>query len=170
MLTGASDTSAEDLEVHLDTPLSESEPEPTEEPAVESEHEDIKDLTTPSEDGSDDPEEDSQEDPEEPVYEIPRSDPIVEPPVEPAGEDSEEAPFQAELFSTSARDPAVVRAAADLVVGARRASATFLQRRLRVGYDEAIELLDELREEGVVGGAIGDPHGPLLVDPDAWSD
>ena len=113
----------------------------------------------------------------ESTYEIPRLDrpvepePQVIPEVEASlDEAAAEAPFQAELFSTTERDPAVVRAAADLVVGARRASATFLQRRLRVGYDEAIELLDELRAEGVVGGSVGDAKGPLLVDPEAWGD
>ena len=74
------------------------------------------------------------------------------------------------MFASSAADPQTLRHAADLVVSARRANAAFLQRRLRIGYDEAIGILDALRTEGVVGGAMGEPAGVLLVDPQAWAD
>ena len=119
---------------------------------------------------------------DEPVYEIPRREPdqVTEPEVvaDPAGEpveetvddpvDVEEEPFQAQLFSTSVEDPATLKVAADLVIHSRRANVAFLQRRLHVGYDEAMEVLDALREEGIVGGDIGTPQGSLLVDPAAW--
>ena len=45
---------------------------------------------------------------------------------------------------------------------------TFLQRRLRIGFDDAMILLDELRDEGIVGGEPGSPKGILLIDPEAW--
>jgi len=41
------------------------------------------------------------------------------------------------------------------VIEARKASASFLQRRLRVGYARAARLLDILEERGVVGPGEG---------------
>lgn len=37
----------------------------------------------------------------------------------------------------------------------QRASASMLQRRLRVGYPRAARLIDELEELGIVGPAVG---------------
>jgi DNA segregation ATPase FtsK/SpoIIIE-like protein len=73
------------------------------------------------------------------------------------------------LFSSSDYDSKTLRAAADLVIKSRRAEATFLQRRLHIGYDDAMILLDELRDEGIVGGEPGSPKGILLIDPEAWA-
>ena len=52
------------------------------------------------------------------------------------------------------RDP-LLNEAIDLVVAAQRASVSFLQRRLRVGYSRAARLIDILEEEGIVGPATG---------------
>ncbi len=46
-------------------------------------------------------------------------------------------------------------AAKRIVLEAGIASASLLQRRLRVGYARAASLLDMLEEEGIVGPAIG---------------
>lgn len=43
----------------------------------------------------------------------------------------------------------------DLVIKTGKASASFLQRRLRVGYARAARLLDLLEEEGTIGPAEG---------------
>src|SRR5690606_26677861 len=121
--------------------------------------------------------EEAEED--EPLFEIPRPEPQPDEGVEALpGEEQEgeeelvpqaERPFQAVLFSLSGQDPVSVQAAADLVIQSRRASVTFLQRRLCVGYDEALLLLDALRQEGVVGGESGSPSGPVLLDQEAWN-
>ena len=42
-----------------------------------------------------------------------------------------------------------------LVIEARKASASLLQRRLRVGYARAARLIDMLEERGIVGPADG---------------
>ncbi len=106
----------------------------------------------------------------EPVYELPRPE---APEVETDDSETEavpstEEPYQAELFSSSDYDSKTLRAAADLVIKSRRAEVTFLQRRLRIGFDGAMILLDELRNEGIVGGELGSPKGILLIDPEVW--
>jgi S-DNA-T family DNA segregation ATPase FtsK/SpoIIIE len=71
--------------------------------------------------------------------------------------------------------------AIDLVVGSGRASTTFLQRRLGIGYPRASRLMDQLEEEGIVGPAEGSRPREVLVDNedeyadedgawDTWSD
>jgi DNA segregation ATPase FtsK/SpoIIIE, S-DNA-T family len=55
--------------------------------------------------------------------------------------------------------------AARVVIGAKKASASFLQRRLRVGYARAARLLDILESNGVVGPAEGQKPREVLVMP-----
>jgi len=45
--------------------------------------------------------------------------------------------------------------AEEIVTRARKASASLLQRRMRVGYARAARLLDLLEEKGVIGPADG---------------
>jgi S-DNA-T family DNA segregation ATPase FtsK/SpoIIIE len=49
----------------------------------------------------------------------------------------------------------LVQKAEALVKRSQRASASFLQRRLRIGYPRAARLLDELETMGIVGPAQG---------------
>jgi DNA segregation ATPase FtsK/SpoIIIE, S-DNA-T family len=51
----------------------------------------------------------------------------------------------------------------DLVVDSQKASASFLQRRLRVGYARAARLLDILEERGVIGPGDGAKPRDVLV-------
>jgi S-DNA-T family DNA segregation ATPase FtsK/SpoIIIE len=54
-----------------------------------------------------------------------------------------------------------------LVVETGRASTTFLQRRLGIGYPRASRLMDQLEEEGIVGPADGSrPREVLVGGPD----
>ncbi len=53
--------------------------------------------------------------------------------------------------------------AKELVVNEGKASASFLQRRLRVGYARAARILDELEEAGVVGPANGAKPREILI-------
>ncbi len=54
--------------------------------------------------------------------------------------------------------------AKELVVQSGKASASLLQRRLRVGYARAARLLDLLEEQGVIGPADGAKPRDILVD------
>jgi len=54
-------------------------------------------------------------------------------------------------------------AAKDVVMKARKASASLLQRRLRVGYARAARLLDLLEEQGIIGPADGARPREVLV-------
>lgn len=53
--------------------------------------------------------------------------------------------------------------ARDLIVNERKASASFLQRRLKVGYARAARLLDILEEKGIVGPSQGAKPREILV-------
>jgi S-DNA-T family DNA segregation ATPase FtsK/SpoIIIE len=54
--------------------------------------------------------------------------------------------------------------AVEVVTRAKKASASLLQRRLRVGYARAARLLDILEERGVVGPADGSKPRDVLID------
>jgi len=56
--------------------------------------------------------------------------------------------------------------AIDLVVQTGRASTTFLQRRLGIGYPRASRLMDQLEEEGIVGPADGSRPREVLAGQD----
>ncbi len=64
------------------------------------------------------------------------------------------APWE-ELIEESAGGDELIEKAIDLVRRTQRASASLLQRRLRIGFPRAARLLDELEERGVVGPAQG---------------
>jgi S-DNA-T family DNA segregation ATPase FtsK/SpoIIIE len=58
-----------------------------------------------------------------------------------------------------------------LIARTQRASASLLQRQLRIGYPRAARLIDELEELGVVGpGRAGGRERDVLIDPDADAD
>ncbi len=53
--------------------------------------------------------------------------------------------------------------ALDAVRTTRRASLSFLQRRLNIGYQEAARLIDLLEERGVVGSASAKGPRKILI-------
>lgn len=55
--------------------------------------------------------------------------------------------------------------AKEIVVMAGKASASLLQRRLRVGYARAARLLDMLEDEGIIGQAEGAKPRDVMIDP-----
>ncbi len=58
--------------------------------------------------------------------------------------------------------------ARNLVIQAQKASASYLQRRLRVGYSRAARLLDLLENEGVVGPGDGAKPREVLISRDEY--
>ncbi len=64
--------------------------------------------------------------------------------------------------SGESEDP-IYEEAKELVIAAGKASTSYIQRRLRVGYSRAARLIDELEENGVVGPAEGSKPRKILV-------
>ena len=67
--------------------------------------------------------------------------------------------------STEAEDP-LYEEAKKTVLESKRASASLLQRRLRIGYARAARLLDMLEEEGIVGPARGAKPREIFSPPE----
>ena len=55
-----------------------------------------------------------------------------------------------------------------VVLTIRQASASLLQRRLRIGYTRAGRLLDLMEEKGIIGSFCGSKAREILVDPNAY--
>ena len=87
----------------------------------------------------------------------PQFDPAVleAPPEEPRGAGGE-ADGGDELFDEAAR----------LVVSEQKASASFLQRRMRVGFSRAARLIDMMEQDGLLGPPQGSKPREVLVKPD----
>ena len=67
-------------------------------------------------------------------------------------------------FNASEADDELYGEAENVVIQAKKASASLLQRRLRVGYARAARLLDILEERGVVGPADGAKPRNVFID------
>jgi S-DNA-T family DNA segregation ATPase FtsK/SpoIIIE len=61
-------------------------------------------------------------------------------------------------------DDELVAEAKEIIIQAKKASASLLQRRLRVGYARAARILDILEEQGFIGPADGAKPREILVD------
>lgn len=60
-------------------------------------------------------------------------------------------------------EDAMFKDALEIVVNAQKASASLLQRRLRIGYNRAARLIDELHEAGAIGPQEGSSPRKVLV-------
>jgi S-DNA-T family DNA segregation ATPase FtsK/SpoIIIE len=63
---------------------------------------------------------------------------------------------------------ALLSQAVDIVRRSDKASASLLQRRLRIGYARAARILDQMEDRGIVGPADGSRFREVLVSPDGW--
>jgi S-DNA-T family DNA segregation ATPase FtsK/SpoIIIE len=60
--------------------------------------------------------------------------------------------------------------AARLVVAERQASASFLQRRMRIGFSRAARLIDMMEQDGLLGPPQGSKPREVLVAPDYFAE
>ncbi|MEK9194452.1 MAG: DNA translocase FtsK, partial [Patescibacteria group bacterium] len=60
-----------------------------------------------------------------------------------------------ENYSANGDDDEILKEAIEVVRQAKKASASLLQRRLKVGYARAARLLDIMEEKGIVGPGEG---------------
>ncbi len=68
------------------------------------------------------------------------------------------------------RDPEFEKALA-IVISTQKASASFLQRKMRIGYNKAARIIDQLHQAGAVGPQDGSkPRKVLITSPDQISD
>ena len=58
----------------------------------------------------------------------------------------------------------LVRAAMEIVIRDHKASISYVQRRLRIGYNRAATLIDTLEKRGVIGPQLGSAPREILVD------
>jgi len=70
-----------------------------------------------------------------------------------------------ELFQEGDGDDPVYEKAVEIVVSSRKASASYLQRRLRLGYNRAARLVEEMERRGIVGPANGSKPRELIHVP-----
>jgi DNA segregation ATPase FtsK/SpoIIIE, S-DNA-T family len=63
---------------------------------------------------------------------------------------------------------ALLPQAIDVVRRSDKASASLLQRRLRIGYARAARILDQMEDRGIVGPADGSRFREVLITPDGW--
>jgi S-DNA-T family DNA segregation ATPase FtsK/SpoIIIE len=63
---------------------------------------------------------------------------------------------------------ALLSQAIDIVRRSDKASASLLQRRLRIGYARAARILDQMEDRGIVGPADGSRFREVLVTSDGW--
>lgn len=65
-------------------------------------------------------------------------------------------------------DDEMLTKAIEVAVEAQQISATFLQRRLRVGYARAARLIDEMNQRGIVGPSEGSKPRKVLLTREEW--
>lgn len=70
--------------------------------------------------------------------------------------------------SLDSSDDEMLTRAIEVAVEAQQISATFLQRRLRVGYARAARLIDEMNQRGIVGPSEGSKPRKVLLTRETW--
>jgi S-DNA-T family DNA segregation ATPase FtsK/SpoIIIE len=65
------------------------------------------------------------------------------------------------------KDPLFMKAV-ELILLTGQASASYLQRRLRLGYARAARIIDQMEQEGIVGPSEGSKSREILVDPKTY--
>ena len=82
---------------------------------------------------------------------------------------SDDEEDERDLFSDGMDDPLIDKAV-DIVVTAGKASASYLQRRLKIGYNRAARLVEDMEARGIVGPQNGSKAREILHVPDRHSE
>ncbi|SDW33713.1 DNA translocase FtsK [Marininema mesophilum] len=77
-------------------------------------------------------------------------------------------PQEAEISTTEEAEDDLFPDAVKLVVEAKTASVSLLQRRLRIGYTRAARLIDFMEQRGIVGPYEGSKPREVLLHPEQW--
>ena len=72
-------------------------------------------------------------------------------------------------FGVDGESDELLEQAAEVIIQSKKASASLLQRRMRVGYTRAARLVDMLEEKGIVGPQEGSRPRRVLVDEDTFA-
>ena len=71
------------------------------------------------------------------------------------------------MLQEGSEDP-LMEEALNIVVFAGKASASYLQRKLKIGYNRAARLVEEMELRGIVGPANGSKPREILHIPDRY--
>lgn len=77
---------------------------------------------------------------------------------------TEGAVFSSDQGASGDADDDLYEQAKEIVISSRKASTSYLQRRLKIGYSRAARLIDMLEERGVIGAGDGAKPREVLVD------
>lgn len=73
-----------------------------------------------------------------------------------------------QAFNEGSDDDELIPKAKEIVVNSQKASASLLQRRLRIGYARAARILDIMEEQGFIGPANGAKPREILIDQEQY--
>jgi S-DNA-T family DNA segregation ATPase FtsK/SpoIIIE len=74
----------------------------------------------------------------------------------------------AQLIQESEEKDPFFEKAVELILLTGQASASYLQRKLKLGYARAARILDQMEQEGIVGPSEGSKPREILVSADAY--
>ena len=80
-------------------------------------------------------------------------------------EDEEDAEGNVDLFGNNMDEDPLYDQALEIVVQSGKASASYIQRRLKIGYNRAARLVEEMEERGIVGPANGSKPREIIHIP-----
>lgn len=80
--------------------------------------------------------------------------------------EEQQAGDSSSLVGDGSDDEQLVRRALAIIAQSRKASTSYLQRRLRIGYNRAATIMEELEDRGWVGPQVGTNPREIFVEPD----
>ena len=80
-------------------------------------------------------------------------------------EDDEEEEGNVDLFGNNMDEDPLYDQALEVVIQSGKASASYIQRRLKIGYNRAARLVEEMEERGIVGPANGSKAREIIHIP-----
>ncbi len=83
-------------------------------------------------------------------------------------DDDPTAPRAAAGAQTPPDGPSLFERAVDIILHDRKASISYLQRRLGIGYNKSASLVEELEREGIIGPKVGTGNAEILITEEEW--